>query len=198
MINSVRLVLQGSLINAATKQEIWNRGKRKNTFYVGFLQQCAYDLPFTGNAHPEHEACIKVDKNLPFAGLLQRVTSSQGQAAIETFKTVLKKPNDQDVAVEIFNTLGKYFCINSNYPNNWRDINELSNYTKDAVSTDGKFVIKDWPESESYIHAIIFLSMISETLLDPIFGVTDSIGSVMRKRISPVTDPILKQLSVLS
>ena len=126
------------------------------------------------------------------------MTSPQGQAEIETFKTVLKKPNDQYVAVEILNTLGKYFRSNINYPGNWRDINELSNYTRDAVSTDGKPMIDDRPESEPYIYAIIFLSMISETLLDPIFGVTDSIGSVMRKRISPVSELILKQLSVLS
>ena len=198
MINSVRLVLQESLINASTKQDIWNRGKRKNTFYVGFLQQCADDLPHTCNPHPEHETFIQINKEITFAEQLQRVTSPQGQAAIETFKTVLKKPNDQDVAVEIFNTLGKYFRININYPGNWRDINELSNYTRDAVSTDGKPMIDDRPESEPYIYAIIFLSMISETLLDPIFGVTDSIGSVMRKRISPVSEPILKQLSVLS
>jgi hypothetical protein len=59
-------------------------------------------------------------------------------------------------------------------------------------------MIDDRPESEPYIYAIIFLSMISETLLDPIFGITDSIGSVMRKRISPVSEPILKQLSVQS
>ena len=198
MINSVRLVLQESLIDESTKVDIWNRGKRKNTFYVGFLQQCANNLPLAGNPHSAHTTCTKINKNLSFAEQLQRVTSPQGQAVIETFKAVLKKPNDQDVAVEIFNTLGNYFHVNANYPNNWRDINELSNYTRDAVSTDGQAIIADWPESKPYIHAILFLSMISETLLDPIFGVTDSIGSVMRKRISHVTDPIMKQLSVLS
>lgn len=198
MISSVRLVLQESLIDASTKQDIWNRGKRKNTFYVGFLQQCANDLPLTSRAHPEHEFCMKLGRPDSFTDKLKLVTSPAGQSAIDTFKTVLKKPNDQDVAVEIFNTLGKYFHIDPDYPNNWRDINELSNYTSHIASRDGKTTIADWPESESYIYAITFLSMISETLLDPIFGVTDSIGSVMRKRIAPVTEPILKQLSVLS
>lgn len=197
-INSVRLVLQESLLDESTKKEIWDRGKRKNTFYVGFLQQCANNLPGSGKPHPQHGNCLDIDKNFPFIEFLQLVTSPQGQAAIEAFKIVLNKPNDQDVAVEIFNTLGDYFHINSDFPNNWRDINELSHYTSGIVKTEGKATIEAWPDAEPYIYALLFLSMISETLLDPIFGITDSIGSVMRKRIAPVTEPILKQLSVLS
>jgi hypothetical protein len=39
--------------------------------------------------------------------------------------------------------------------------------------------------------------MISETLVDPIFGLTDAIGSVMRKKIQHVVDPITENLQIL-
>ena len=198
MMSSVRLVLQASLIDEETKQDIWKRGKRRNTFYIGFLQQCAHDLPIEAKSHPEYDVCTQVNKECSIANKLKLIFSPQGQAAIETFKMVLQKPNDQDVAVEIFNTLGNYFHINSEYSKKWRDIDELSTYTSGLVENHGKVTLEVWPQAKPYIHAILFLSMISETLLDPIFGVTDSIGSVMRKRIAPVTEPILKQLSALS
>ncbi|MEM8845063.1 MAG: DsrS [Pseudomonadota bacterium] len=198
MMNSVRLVLQSSLIDEATKEEIWKRGKRRNTFYVGFLQQCSHDLPIDTEPHPDFHLSSQIDNQDQFSEKLKLIFSPQGQAAIETFKIVLNKPNDQDVAVEIFKTLGNYFHIRPDYPNNWRDIDELSTYTNDLTKNHGKAIIKQWPQAESYIFAILFLSMINESLLDPIFGVTDSIGSVMRKRIAHLTVPIIEQLKILS
>ena len=39
--------------------------------------------------------------------------------------------------------------------------------------------------------------MISETLIDPIFGTTDAIGSVMRKKIHHIVSPITENLQLL-
>lgn len=204
MMRSVRLVLQPGLIDDDVKLAIWKRGGRRNTFYIGFIQQCPNELPIAVPAHEQYSICVSIGTNNgSSSGIftkLQSVLSERGQAVIAILDTVLNKPNDQDVAVEAFNTLREYFHIDENYPANWRDIDDLADYVENLMQTpDGEIreVLTAWPDAKLQVHAILFLSMVSETLLDPVFGVTDSIGSVMRKRIAHLTGPILNQLSAL-
>lgn len=202
-IHSVKSVLQPNLIDEETKLSIWKRGKRRNTFYVGFLQQCPDELPIEIPAHKKYKEFIQATQTLNESTVinkLARALSSQGQAAIELFITLLTKPNDQDVAVEIFNTLHRYFFIDASHPTNWRDITELNTYVDEYMqspSNDMRAIIQTDPESAGYIRNLLFLSMVSESLLDPVFGVTDAIGSVMRKRIAHLTEPLLHQLRCL-
>lgn len=200
MMNSVRLVLQPNLIDEQTKLDIWKRGKRRNTFYVGFIKQIPDALPIECKPHKDFETFNSIDETNVLANKLACLMSPQGQATLQTINTIISKPNDQDVAVEIFNSIGEYCYFNSQDKYRWRDTNELEHHLPilhkhyqneiDAllcVSSDAK----------SYIYAVLYLSMINESLLDPVFGVTDAIGSVMRKRIAHLTDPILKQLKAL-
>ncbi len=204
MMSSVRLVLQPGLVNEETKLDIWKRGKRRNTFYVGFLQQCANCLPATAKAHQQHEACARrlseFGASNAMLNKLQLILSEQGQVVINTLEAIIRKPNDQDVAVESFNVMRDYFFVDEGYPSDWRDIHELVAHVDRSFrepSAELNALLKAWPDAEPIARAVLFLSMISETLLDPVFGVTDAIGSVMRKRIVHLTDPILMQLSSL-
>ena len=204
MMNSVRLVLQPGLIDEKTKLEIWKRGKRRNTFFVGFIRQCPNELPIDAEAHAQYENCNNISKQLASPNKvidrLQVILSPQGQTALNTFETIISKPNDQDVAIEIFNSLREYFFVSDFYPINWRDIDDLNAFAEKAVqvpSKEVKSVLDVWPQARSFVGAVLFLSMISETLLNPVFGVSDAIGSVMRKRIAHLTQPILEQLNTL-
>ena len=58
-------------------------------------------------------------------------------------------------------------------------------------------LLQIWPQAKSICSAIIFLSMVSESLLDPVFGVTYAIGIVMRKRIAHFIEPIQQQVAAL-
>lgn len=203
-MQSVRLVLQPGLIDDEVKFSIWKRGSRRNAFYVGFIQQCPDALPMSVSAHALYSECTKLigQLNSPNRMLakLQQVLSQDGQAVIGILETILKKPNDQDVAVEVFNTLCGHFSVDPHFPTNWRNIDELEAHARELMqipSGEINSVLIMWPEAKPMLHAILYLSMISETLLDPVFGVTDSIGSVMRKRIAHLTDPILEQLNTL-
>jgi hypothetical protein len=170
---------------------------------VGFLQQCPDQLPLDLPAHKKYtdflDATQTLDKSMALHKL-ERVLSAQGQAAIELFILLLSKPNDQDVTVEIFNTLHSYFFIDESHPKNWRDITELNSYVDQYMqspATEIEDIIQAFPDSKEYIRHLLSLSMVSETLLDPVFGVTDAIGSVMRKRIAHLTEPLLQQLKCL-
>ena len=200
LMASVRLVLQPNLISAETKLDIWKRGKRRNSFYVGFIKQCPESLPIDTPAHPLSEKINQYDEPNLYANKLTAIFSPQGQATLEAIISVLKKPNDQDVAVEIFNTIGEYFNTDKQQKFHWREISQLDVHSENVLtnaSKDINNICQDWPDAKKYLYAVIYLSMVSETLLDPVFGVSDAIGSVMRKRISHLTDPILKQLNVL-
>jgi hypothetical protein len=200
LMKSVQLVLQPNLIAEQTKLDIWKRGKRRNTFYVGFIKQFPEALPIDTQAHSLFEKICQYDSSNLFVDKLTTLFSAQGQATLEAIISVLEKPNDQDVAVEIFNTIGEYFSIDKQQKFRWRKISELdehcgiilNDYSKDINS-----ISIDRADAKPHIYAVIYLSMVSETLLDPVFGVSDAIGSVMRKRISHLTDPILKQLNIL-
>jgi hypothetical protein len=200
LMKSVRLVLQPNLINEKTKLDIWMRGKRRNTFYLGFIRQCPGSLPIESKIHSLYDKINTADSTNLYTQKLTSLFSPQGQATLEAIISVMKKPNDQDVAVEIFNTIGAHFCIDKQQIFRWREIHELDNYAEKILNNpaeDINSIINDWPDAKSFIYAVIYLSMVSETLLDPVFGVSDAIGSVMRKRISHLTDPILKQLYIL-
>jgi hypothetical protein len=58
-------------------------------------------------------------------------------------------------------------------------------------------IAKDDARLEQKIAALLKLSLVGETLVDPIFSQTDAVGSVMRKRLRPVTDWILDNVNVL-
>ena len=200
LINSVRLVLQPGLIDDETKLNIWKRGKRKNTFYIGFIKQCPDTLPINASPHNLLNTIHKANTQNIITKKFTAIFNAQGQATIDTIINVLKKPNDQDVAVEIFNTIGQYFAIQGHELPKSRNINELNDRVSQLLSNptiEIKSLLTSWPDANKYLYAVLYLSMVGETLLDPVFGVSDAIGSVMRKRISHLTDPILEQLNLL-
>jgi len=53
------------------------------------------------------------------------------------------------------------------------------------------------PDAENYLQAMMVLSGYCEELTFPVFGQTDAVGSVMRKRIKHLTDPIKAQTKIL-
>jgi hypothetical protein len=58
-------------------------------------------------------------------------------------------------------------------------------------------VLQLLPELETAMRAMLILSCLGVKLVNPIFSRTDAIGTMMRKKIQPVTDPIFEQLAVL-
>jgi len=51
--------------------------------------------------------------------------------------------------------------------------------------------------AKSYLCAITVLSCLSVKLVNPVFSRSDAIGTVMRKKIKHITDPVLAELQVL-
>ena len=53
------------------------------------------------------------------------------------------------------------------------------------------------PELEARVRAMLVLSLFDEPVVNPVFSRTDAIGTVMRKKLKPVSDVIQQQIDIL-
>ena len=210
-IKTVSLVLQSDLVAEDVRIRLWKKGRLKNSYLVGFLQTLPDALPEQRDAHPGYQAVAGKLSGLlaaenPFAGQLCRLLSPAGQAYLDCVGAVLKKPSNQDVMVELMHAMAAYSCsLPVTMPRKFH-INDVARLSVEPgggalVDADARqylqALLDALPEGENYIHAMLFLSMLAEPLLDPVFSRTDAIGTVMRKKLQPVTEPINEQIRIL-
>ena len=210
-IKTVSLVLQSDLVAEDVRIRLWKKGRLKNSYLVGFLQTLPDALPEQRDAHPAYQAVAGKLSGLlaaenPFAGQLCRLLSPAGQAYLDCVGAVLKKPSNQDVMVELMHAMAAYSCsLPVTMPRKFH-INDVARLSVEPgggalVDADARqylqALLDALPEGENYIHAMLFLAMLAEPILDPVFSRTDAIGTVMRKKLQPVTEPINEQIRIL-
>lgn len=210
MIETIRLVLQPGLISETAREKLWKSAKRKNSYYVGFLSAAPDDMLESCKPHPRWESTRQqlqplVEAGNPVANQLCRCMSANGQAYLSTVEIVVNKPNNQDVVVELLKALQSYFnCVcPSNDPqadmatiiDDARVLCDVPPVCETTMAVQEVLAVN--PQLKPEIQAMLVLAMTSEPVVNPIFARTDAIGSVMRKKIAPVTQPILQQLSCL-
>jgi len=209
MIESVRLVLQPGLISQQEKEKLWSKTKTKKSFYVGFLHAAADDLPIEVDAHPEYETINQqllplVEQGNAYAIMLDKVLSPKGQAFIKTIEDALKKPGNQDVVISLLSAVSKYFETIVPEQFTEHDIESICSEAEalccgeDAKLNEVLVALEGTTENaQKYLCAMTVLACLSVKLVNPSFSRSDAIGTVMRKKIKPVTDPVLEQLHIL-
>ncbi len=209
MIESVRLVLQPGLISQQEKEKLWSKTKTKKSFYVGFLHAAADDLPIEVDAHPEYETINQqllplIEQGNAYAIMLDKVLSPKGQAFTKTIEDALKKPGNQDVVVSLLSAVSKYFDTIVPEQFTEHDIESICSEAEalccgeDAKLNEVLVALEGTTENaQKYLCAMTVLACLSVKLVNPIFSRSDAIGTVMRKKIKPVTDPVLEQLYIL-
>jgi hypothetical protein len=211
-IRSVRLVLQGKLISMPERARLWERGRNRNAFHVGFLQAVPDDLPDKPPPHPARGGIQRPLAGLlasgnPFARQYARLLGPAGQAFLATVQRVMHKPSNQDVMVELMHALAAYSSMLPLQGAGWPDI-ALMDATADALMCGEQArdkaaaealaaLVGALPQEGQRIHAMLVLAMLDEPVLNPVFSRTDAIGTVMRKKLRPVTDPVLEQIGLL-
>ncbi|KPJ95757.1 MAG: hypothetical protein AMJ55_03180 [Gammaproteobacteria bacterium SG8_15] len=206
IVESVRLVLQPGLIDQATVQSLWSRANRKSAFYVGFLLANPDALPETAPASQRYDEVkmklqqLSVDN--PYAKLLLQLLSAEGQAYVSTLGKAMDKLNDQHVVVLFLKAIENYFqdvCIDQSA--RFRSFDEIvaavNKATNDASNSQLQLLMQNYPEYRESLLAMLNLACVCESLVDPIFSQTDAVGSVMRKRLQPVTQPITENIRCL-
>jgi hypothetical protein len=203
IVRSVRLVLQADLIDDKTRKALWDRGKKKNVFRIGFLEACAGDLPESVPARSDAERLVEelqplVDEGNSVAASLQRVLSSEGQSFLHTAEAILRKPSNQEVVCALMNAMGNYFSDQQMPEQGEQDIHALlSNAESVCEEGEAAAIIAALPELQAEVLAHHILACITDEVCTPVFARTDAIGTVMRKKLEPVTTPIFEQFATL-
>jgi hypothetical protein len=209
MIESVRLVLQPGLISAEERYKLWSRARTKRNLYVGFLHALSDDLPEKAEPHPLFEDVFPKLKTLdglnnPYASVLCRVLSGCGQRFLQTSEIALNKPGNQKVVESLLDAIAAYFSDIRPDKFTADEIEVICNEAEQCCLHVDKnkndklvAVLEAVPELKAEIQAMLVLSCLSVELLNPIFARTDAIGTMMRKKIKPITDQIFVQLNTL-
>lgn len=211
-IASVSLVLQQGLIEPAERMRLWEKARHKHAYYVGFLQAIPDELPDQQAANPAWTSSCQrlaglLEEGNPFATQLCRLLSPAGQSYLASVDTVLKKPANQDVMVELMQALDRHAASLSLGEYKLDDIEDIVRMAgamvAGEVGTDSESnqslqrLIRTHPGSARHVRAMLVLGLLGETVLNPVFSRTDAIGTVMRKKLKPVTEPIHEQINIL-
>ncbi len=211
IIDSVKLMLQPGLLTEAEKMEIWNRGKKKNVFQVGFLYTTPDSLPEQVPARADLPTYLPLLRELesagnPFAVMLMRLLSEKGQTFISTCLHILKRPANQDVVVAFLEALETYFAVVRLTDFHYRSVDDIivqvdrvlsANHDEMRADTALEQLIQAVPQLQDEIRSMLILAHTGVAAINPIFAITDAVGSVMRKKIEPLSKPVVQCLSSL-
>jgi hypothetical protein len=206
MLETVRLILQPGLVDEQARQRLWDAGRSKKTYRIGFLEALPDDLPEQSVPHPAYEEHRSALESLAAenaaAALLVRVLSERGQAFLQVALDVMRRPADQDVVSALLNAVGGYFSAVRQGDERFREIEAVTELAEWACGEgcdvpEIRAVLETAPELRDEIRAMVALAHIDEQVVTPIFARTDAVGSVMRKKIEPVTSVLQEHFDAL-
>ncbi|NEX15622.1 MAG: sulfur reduction protein DsrS [Halochromatium sp.] len=221
MMESVRLVLQPGLLSDEKILELWKRSTRKQAYLVGFLRARPDDLPepLQPRADAEEIAtalAAELSAGNAVAGLLVRVTSAAGQRFLKTLSAVLDKPPNQDIVSAGFDLLRGYFAV-------LRPEGD-PNLAIDALLADGEAfvglgghtsaraieevgpepmreqvqrILEQLPATAPDLVTMRLLSGAGYGLIRPLLPDPTTLGSLMRRKLTPAIEPLQAQIAQL-
>ena len=197
VIASLQRLLRHHSLGDERRAALWQRAQRQSAYMVGFLSAGADCLPRTHSSHPEREKIQERMGEDAGAALAQRLLwalDAPGQDFLAAARQAFVRPPNQDVVVALLNAIGRGFALPETTAS-FRTFDELEKAVQDVPAQ------ASWeadPELSGFRNSVLCLARVGERLLDPIFGVSDAVGSVMRKRIEPVAQPVKKHLDCLT
>lgn len=204
IVYMVRACLQGDLLDESQRKGLWQRAKRRHPFYVGFAFAEGSRIPLEAESATVFEdvsglLADELKSENCFAKLLCYQLSADGQTWLQLIALSLKKPVDPDVVVALFHAIDQRFICAAKPDRGIRELDSLNMEALKREHDELQRVFDLLPERHhTLIEAGLSLAMIGENTLNPIFGGNDSVGTVMRKRLEPLTQPLLEKLDILT
>ena len=206
MIETVRLVLQPGLTDEGIRAELWKKGLRKGAYHVGFILTIPDDLPVTASSHElfaevSNELEKLSDNGNQLAAFLSKLLSDKGQAFLEAFKTIMKKPSNQEVVNTALDAVRNYFAPMRPEGDPDQTLEELSEEAHQFVNQESG-EIRELIELDEKLSEILcaarVMSGMGYGVLRPVFHDTSAIGSLMRRKLEPVFTPLQEQIQILT
>ena len=198
MMDSVYLVLQPGLLGNEARSELWKKTRRKMTFAVGFLAAGPDAIPEIYPEHPlqadQRELLASLaGKDNQVAAILLQAFSAPGQGWLKTFSNILEKPANQDVVNRTLDAASHLFS-------KARPEGKVDMTLEELVEEANSWAMEQSEELRSFYPHLVALRVLSGLgygVVRPVFSKTDAIGSLMRRKLQPITEPLLDQVNVL-
>lgn len=204
MLNTVRFVLQPGLIDAPTRERLWQTGGHRHAYRVGFLEMMPDDLPDKQPARSDLEQYRETLGGLAAAGnrvaaALVRALDGCGQSFLHACAQALPRPINKEVSSALLNAIGRYFSDAHRLDWEPEGLEPLLQRVEAWCETDADAVqvLAACPELAAEVRALLVLAHTGEALATHVFARTDAVGSLLRRKLEPVTGPLLEQVAVL-
>lgn len=209
IIETISILLQPGLIEEKTRQQLWKKGIVDNAYLVGFLARIPDELPDQLQPRSDFDTVrnkltsLCAENNL-YATSLLRLLSGPGQSFFNAYEEVLRYPADQDVILALLEALWSYFhdLHQDKSRGNDDSIEKIVSDISATISSKEQpseltKLLQVVPDLAAEIHAMLILARIDANIATPILSQTTAHGTLMRKKLEPVTLPILQQIALL-
>lgn len=209
IMDTVRILLQPGLTDEQTRMTLWRKGKVDNAYHAGFIASVPDEIP---EQIPEREdfsdstpklAALISSGNI-FAQQLQRMLSGPAQTFFSAYAEVLRLPADKDVVLVLLAALDAYFAeLRSQHPCSGETVEAILTDVDTFLATQTPTsavnqLLQAVPELNQEIRAMLALSCVDVDTVTPILSQTTASGTLMRKKLEPVSLPILQLVAVLT
>ena len=209
IIDTIRILLQPGLTDEQTRLSLWRKGEIDNAYHVGFLASLPDAIPEQLPPREDFETlqprliALSAQGNA-LAQQLQRLLSAPGQTFLQAYDEVLRYPADQDVVLVLLEALASYFAgLRMQHPCSGETVEaivaniELFIASQGPASAIGQ-LLQTIPELNNEVRAMLALSCLDANIATPIMSQTTASGTLMRKKLEPVSLPILQLISILT
>jgi hypothetical protein len=184
ILDTVAVMLYSGVLTEAERVAIWRRGQHRNAYYVPFLELCPDTLPQTKPARADYAqlgALAELPGN-PYATMLMKALSDQGQTFLYATAIILDRPEVQEVVNH---------CLQA--------VSHWSAPLRDASEREAALaaVLAVAPALAPECAALDALAAVNAESVRAIFLRTTAIGSLMRRKIEPIMKPLLAHIAVL-
>ena len=187
ILDTVAVMIYSGVLTEAERVAIWRRGIHRNAYYVPFLELCPESLPQTKPARADFDAQREVLATLPgnpYASMLNKALSDQGQTFLYATGVILDRPEVQEVVNHCLQALSGW-CA---------PLRILEEAAREAACNA---LLAVAPGLAAECAALEGLAAVDADTVRPIFIKTTAIGSLMRRKIEPVTGPLRNHIQVL-
>jgi hypothetical protein len=202
MIENLRLALQPGLISEEERAELWKRCQRKPSYYLGFLASQPDELPVEMAARSLRGDEVKALSALATEGnlcaqLYLRLNSGSGQAFLSTVLKVMEKPANQDVVTLLLNVVRNKLAPLRPEGDPDLTLEALDQQARAALPPELMACVGAAPAREGELRTLYLLSGLGYGVVRPVFSKTDAIGSLMRKKLEPLFEPLRSRIEWL-
>ena len=208
IMDTVRILLQPSLIDTQTRLTLWRKGEMDNAYHAGFLVSVPDEIPEQLSAREdfgiiESKLATLITAGNIFAQFLQRILSGPGQTFFHAYDEVFRLPADKDVVLVLLDALESYFAkLRPHHVCSGETVEGIvtnvdSFITSEPPSSAIKQLLQTVPELQQEIRAMLSLSCLDVDIATPIMSQTTASGTLMRKKLEPVVMPVLQLISII-